>query len=379
MVIMLVVAGGLFALIFAVQGFKSVMMKKYMSMEPPPITVTAMKAKSQTWEKKLGAIGTLRAVKGVDVASEIAGLVRNIHIPSGKNVCRGDILVKLNDDTERAQLESLIAQERYASQKYERDKAQFQIKAVSQQVLDEDVSNLKSMRARINEQKAIIDKKTIRAPFSGKVGITTINPGQYINPGDMIVTLQTLNPILIDFTLPQQVLKDIAVGQDINVKSDSFPQERFTGKITAINPKIDVATRNVQIEARLENPKQLLIPGMFANVEIIIGQPESFLTLPQTAISFNPYGEIAYLIGEQKEEKGKKPKAKKWEKPALIVKQIFVKVGQTRGDQIAILSGVKEGDLVVTSGLLKLKNGTKVAINNQVVPKFEQHPKVADE
>ncbi|MBS0287978.1 MAG: efflux RND transporter periplasmic adaptor subunit [Proteobacteria bacterium] len=376
MIIMLLGLGILFGGIAAFQSFKSHMMKKYMSAAKEAVTVTTIEAKNQDWQPKIKATGSLRAIQGVDVTTELAGLVKNIEFKPGTQVTKGNLLVKLNDDAEVAQLQVLLAAQEIARVTYERDKAQFAVFAVSQQTLDNDEATLKGAIAQVNQQKAVIDKKIIRAPFNGRLGISNVNPGQYVNPGDKIVTLQSLDPIYVDFYIPQQSLKLIKKGQEVSMTSDAYPQKTFKGKITTINPIIDAATRNVQIEATMNNPEQILLPGMFATVEVATGKPLPYLTLPQTAISFNPYGEIAYIVKEKTvNEKSKKNN----NKPILIAEQTFVTVGETRGDQVAVLKGINPGDTVVTSGQLKLKNGSEIVINNTVVPSNNPNPKVVNE
>ncbi|MCL5024213.1 MAG: efflux RND transporter periplasmic adaptor subunit [Nitrospirae bacterium] len=372
MVIMLVAMGLLFGGIFGYHALKSRMMKKSMaSMQAPPVTVSATKAEYATWQKQLRAVGTLRAVRGVDVTTEIAGLVRTLHFASGDGVKEGEVLVQLNADSDIAQLRSLEASAELALTVYERDKKQFAVQAVSQATLDADAADLKSKRAQVAQQAALVEKKTIRAPFAGRLGISTVNPGQYINAGDKIVTLQALDPIYVDFYLPQQELSRIALRQKAAASTDTYPERTFAGKITSINPKVDPDTRNVQVEATFGNPKHELFPGMFASIEVEAGAAKRYLTLPQTAVTFNPYGETVFIV----EEGGTGPGGK----PVLKVRQAFVTVGGTRGDQVAILKGIREGDTVVTSGQLKLKNGSAVIINNQVAPTNEAAPRPVDE
>ncbi|MCS5711307.1 efflux RND transporter periplasmic adaptor subunit [Candidatus Berkiella aquae] len=371
MLIMLIGLGILFGGIFGYHSFKGYMTRKYMSsMGAPPVAVATMTAKNETWQSRTQATGSVRAIRGVDVTTEIAGMITSIEFKPGTQVKKGDLLVRLNDDTEIAQLEALQASEQLAQINYDRDYAQLAFQAVSQSTVDADIANLKNLKAQVEQQKTIIEKKHIRAPFSGRLGICYVNPGQYLNPGDKIVTLQTLDPIYVDFYLPQQTLVAVTKGQSIQATSDTYPGKTFTGKVTTINPLIDVTTRNVQMEATVANPKNELIPGMFANVEITTGKPTPYLTLPKTAIAFNPYGEIAYTIQEQTDKSGKK---------VQTAHQTFVTVGQSRGDQIAVLSGLKEGDTVVVSGQHKLKNGSVVIINNSTMPKNNPNPKTTDE
>ena len=372
MIIMLLAVGILFGGIFGYRAMKSRRMKKSMaSFRPPPVVVTAMKAEYRPWQPQLKSVGSVRAVRGVDVTSEVSGLVRSVLFESGDDAKKGQVLVQLNADSDIAKLHSLQAQADLADTVYERDKKQFEAQAISKAVLDTDISDLKDKKAQVVEQAALVDKKTIRAPFAGRLGITTVNPGQYVNPGDKIVTLQSLDLLYTDFYLPQQELSRIALGQTVVLAIDTYPGRTFTGRITAINPKVDTSTRNVQVEATVSNPKHSLLPGMYASVEVKAGAKERYLTLPQTAVTFNPYGETVYVV----EQTGKGPKGK----PVLTVRQTFVTTGPTRGDQIAILKGVKEGETVVTSGQLKLKNGSQVMINNKVAPLDEANPKPKDE
>jgi len=372
MVIMLVSVGLVFGAIFGFQAFKAKMIKKFMaSMKMPPATVTAMKAELQPWQPQLNAVGSLRAVHGVEVTSEIGGLVREVRFQSGDEVTAGQVLVQLNADADVGLLHSLEAAAELARSTYERDKSQLEIQAVSQAALDADAADLKSKQAQVAQQAAVVDKKTIRAMFDGRLGINAVNLGQYVNPGDKIVTLQSLDPIYADFSLPQQHLSRAKLGQTVTVTTDAFPGRIFNGKITAINPRVDPETRNVQVEATLANSKRELLPGMYASISVEAGAVQHFLTLPQTSITFNPYGESVYVIEEG--VKGADGKS------TLTAKQTFVTVGETRGDQVAILKGVKAGDLVATSGQLKLKNGSAVVINNAVPPSNEASPTPKDQ
>ena len=372
MIIMLIVVGVIFGGIFGFQIFKGQMIKKYLAgNKAPPVTVTAVHAGFAPWQPTLTAVGTMRAVRGVDLSSEVAGQVREVLLKSGSMVKAGEVLVRLNDDTEVAQLRSLQASAELSVTTLKRDKGQLDAQAISQAVVDADQADLNSKNALVAQQQAVIAKKTIRAPFSGKVGITTVNPGQYINPGDKLATLQTVDPILVDFLVPQQALNQLQVGQTVAVKSDANPASSYQGKITAVDAKVDPATRNIQVEAAVGNPKGELLAGMFATSKVQTTAPIKYLTLPQTAVSFNPYGEVIYLISETgKDDKGN---------PVLTVKQSFVTAGHTRGDQVAITSGLKEGDYVVTSGGHKLKNGSTVVVNNSLSPSDASAPAVGNE
>ncbi|TMH34841.1 MAG: efflux RND transporter periplasmic adaptor subunit [Betaproteobacteria bacterium] len=368
MVIMLVIVGVLLGGLVGFNFFKGYMMQKYMAGAPiPASTVTAMTADYQQWQPQLAAVGTLRAVRGVDVTTEVAGLVRSVNFQSGDETPSGKVLAELNVDSDVAQLHALQAAADLAKTVYDRDKAQLDIEVISKAQVDADAADLKSKQAQVAQQQALIDKKSIRAPFAGKLGISTVNPGQYLNPGDKLVTLQTIDPIYIDFYLPQQQLPQIAIGQKVSVSADAYKGMSFPGKINAINPRVDPSTRNVQVEATIPNAKRQLLPGMFANVKIDTGDEQRYLTLPQTAITYNPYGNTVFVIkpSEKKDEKGNAP---------MVAQQVFVTTGPTRGDQIAILKGVEPGAQVVTSGQVKLKNGSPVIVNNSVQPTNSPNP-----
>ena len=358
MVIMLICVSVLFGLIFGWKGFGSFMAMRYFaSMHEPAVTVSTIKIGFSTWQPLLKSVGSLRAIVGVSITTELAGMVKKITLHPGALVNENDILVQLNADSEIGQLQALQAQLALAKLTFERDKAQYAIHGVSKQTVDTDEWNLKNLTGQVAQQSAIVEKKTIRAPFSGRIGISNVNPGQYLSPGDKITTLQTLNPIYVDFYLPQQALAQLKVNQKTMLTTDTFLNKTFEGKITTIEPLVDTSTRNVLVEATIANPQFKLTPGMFATVDVDTEKPLKYLTLPQAAVSFNPFGETVYVI-----------KSKDKSKSELIAEQVFVTTGSTRGDQIAILTGLHEGDIVVTSGQLKLKNGSGVIINNTVQP-----------
>jgi membrane fusion protein (multidrug efflux system) len=368
MVIMLVAVGIVLGGLIGFNWFKGYMMQKYMASAPiPASTVTAMKVDYQQWQPQLSAVGTLRAVRGVDVTTEVAGLVRSIAFKSGDEVKAGQVLVQLNADSDIAQLHALEAAADLASTVYERDKQQLAAEVISKAQVDTDAADLKSKRAQVAQQAALVEKKTIRAPFAGKLGITTVNPGQYLNAGDKVVTLQTIDPIYIDFNLPQQQLPQVAIGQKVILAADAYKGITFEGRVNAINPKVDTNTRNVQIEATIPNAKRQLLPGMYATVKLNSGDEQRYLTLPQTAITYNPYGDTVFVVkaSDKKDDKGN---------AVLTAQQVFVTTGPTRGDQIAIVKGVEPGTEVVTSGQVKLKNGSPVVINNSVVPANSPNP-----
>jgi membrane fusion protein, multidrug efflux system len=372
MFIMLVCAGLLFGGIFGYKAFVSHQMEKAMaSQQAPAVTVSTTTARILPWQPQLKAVGTVRAMRGVDVTTEIAGLVRTVYFKSGDDVRKGQVLVQLNADADRALLHSLEAEAQLAKTTYARDKQQFNVKAISQATLDVSRADLKSKKAQVDQQAAVVDKKTIRAPFSGRVGISTVNPGQYLNPGDRIVTLQSFDSVYVDFFLPQQDIARITLGQTVVVTTDTYPGRNFEGKITAVNPKVDPQTRNIEIEATIANPKHDLLPGMFTSVQVHAGELEHFITLPQTAITYNPYGETVFVVVKA----GQGPQGK----PEWVAKQTFVTIGSLRGDQVAVLKGIKVGDTIVTGGQLKLKSGSRVVINNSIQPSNEAAPEPTDQ
>ena len=371
MLIMLVLVG---ATLFGVFGFKSFVdgkVKEAMSgMGSQPQTVATAVAQLSNWQENVEAVGSLRAVRGADLSLELAGVVDKIEFKSGQDVKAGDLLLRLRNDDDVAKLESLEAVAKLAKITYDRDLKQYKAQAVSQATIDSDAANLKNSNAQVEQQRAIVDKKILRAPFDGNLGLRQVDLGQYLAPGTVIVTLQALTPIYADFLLPQQALDKIEVGQPVAARVDTYPDKTFKGKITAINPKVDTSTRNVQVRATIENPDKQLVPGMYVTVDTEVGEPRKMVTLPQTAISYNSYGDLVYVV----EEKGKGPDGK----PQLTVRQTFVAVGPTRGDQVAITKGLKEGTTVVTAGQMKLRNGVPVVVNNSVVPKDDPNPKPVD-
>ncbi|WP_370625185.1 efflux RND transporter periplasmic adaptor subunit [Polynucleobacter sp. AP-Capit-er-40B-B4] len=369
MIIMLCGVFLLLGLIFAFNQLKTFLIKNFIAgMGLPPATVSTMVIESSEWQPKLTSVGNVRAFRGVELSTELGGLVQTVPIKSGQDVKEGDLLIKLNDASDVAQLNSLKAMADLAKVINERDRQQLAIQAISKNVFDTSAADAKSKQAQVEQQTALVAKKNLKAPFSGRIGIVAINPGQYVNPGDKLLTLQTLDPIFVDFNLPQNNAEQIQVGQEVVVTTDAFKDASFTGKITAVSPKVDTNTRNIQVEAQLANPDKKILPGMFANVNIKLGDQVKYLTLPQTAVTYNPYGSTVFIA---------KPTGKKDKKgnPALEAQQVFVTTGLTRGDQVAILKGIDEGATVVTSGQLKLKNGTPLIINNKVLPANSPDPK----
>src|SRR5579875_3902469 len=368
----------LFVLVIGFNTFKGIMIGKFMaSMSNPPQTVSAMKAEYQTWQPHVEAFGNVRAMHGVDLSFELAGLVESVDVKSGADVQKGQVLMKLVDAQDRAQLAALQAAERLAELTAQRSKAQLAVQAISKAQYDTDMANLKSAQANAAAQAALVAKKTLRAPFSGRVGIITVNPGQYINHGMTVATLQ------------QSSLDKLRVGGRVEVTADAYAGKVFAGTVSATDPKVNTDTRNLGVEATLPNPDKLLVPGMFTKVAVDSGSVQRYLTLPQTAVTYAPYGDTVFVVHDGQppaHDADGKPVPSKQQpaadppgghgkpEPSHYVEQVVVTVGPRRGDQVAILSGIKEGDLVVTSGQLKLKNGTPVNINNSVQPAFDPNP-----
>jgi membrane fusion protein (multidrug efflux system) len=358
-----VVMGG----IFGWQFFIGNMTKKFMgAMATAPQTVSSTIAAASSWQPRTQALGTLRAVRGADLAAQASGVVDKIHIDSGAEVAAGTVLLTLKPNDDPAKLAQLQAQAELAAITLKRDQEQLEAQAVSQATVDADASNLKAARAQVAAQQALIEEKVVRAPFAGRLGIRLVDEGQYLAAGTTVVTLQALDPIFIDFYVPQQALARLKVKQTVSASVDAYPGAAFSGNIASVNSRVDAASRNVQVRASFANTDRRLVPGMYANVDIADGDPSTLVTLPQSSITYNPYGNTVYLVQKSgTDEKGN---------PKLTVLQRFVKLGETRGNQVAVLSGVAAGDEVVTAGQMKLRNGSPVVINNKVVPAGDPNP-----
>jgi membrane fusion protein (multidrug efflux system) len=367
LLILLIVAGVILGGIFGWQLFISKMIAKSMgAMATAPQTVSTVAAATTAWQSRTEALGTLRAVRGADLAAQASGVVDTIHIDSGADVPAGSVLLTLKPNDDPAKLAQLQAQAELAAITLKRDQEQLAAQAISQATVDTDVSSLKSARAQVVAQQALIEEKTVRAPFAGRLGIRQVDEGQYLTAGTTVVTLQALDPIFIDFYVPQQALSHVKMNQIVNATVDAYPGTTFHGKISAISSKVDSTSRNVQVRGSFPNADRRLYPGMYANVEIDNGEATSAVTLPQTAITYNPYGDTVFIVQKNgADEKGN---------PHLTVLQRFVTLGDTRGDQVSVLRGVAAGDEVVSAGQLKLRNGSAVVIDNKVRPSNEPHP-----
>lgn len=370
MIIMLISVTVVIGLVFGFQVFKAHMIKKVMaSLANPPQTVSTIVADYSDWQPATAAVGSLRAVNGANLSLEVPGIVTQLDFKSGDDVQAGQVLLRLRADDDIAKLQALQATAALAQINYDRDRKQFAARAVSRATLDTDVATLKNDQAQVAAQQAIVDQKILRAPFAGHIGIRQVDLGQYLAAGTQVVTLQSLDPLYADFYLPQQALAHLKVGQTVTVQVDTYPSENFTGKISAINPQVDTSSRNVQVRATLANPAHRLLPGMFATLDIDTGAKQRLITLPQTAIAYNPYGDTVYIVVDKG---GKNAMGQ----PNLIAQQTFVTTGATRGDQVAVVKGIKAGDVIVSAGQIKLHNDIPVLINNSVQPLNNPHPMV---
>jgi membrane fusion protein (multidrug efflux system) len=358
-----VIIGG----IFAWQRFIAKKTQQYMgAMASAPQTVSTTVAVSSSWQSRTEALGNVRAVRGADLAAQASGVVGTIHIDSGTEVPAGAVLLTLKANDDPAKLAQLRAQADLAAITLKRDQEQLAAQAISQATVDSDASSLKSAQAQVLAQEALIEEKTVRAPFAGRLGLRQVDEGQYLAAGTTVVTLQALDPIFIDFYVPQQALSHLKTGQAVSARVDAYPGTEFSGKLTSINSKVDAASRNVQVRASFSNPDRRLVPGMYANVDVDNGDPTVQITLPQAAVTYNPYGDTVYIV--QKSGVDEKGNSK------LTVQQRFVQLGDTRGDQVAVKSGIAAGEEVVTAGQMKLRNGSGVVINDKIVPSNDPNP-----
>ncbi len=369
MILMLIIAGLILGGVVWFQGFKTKMIAKAIHGQAnPPQTVATAVAREMRWQPTVDAIGTLAASQQASLSAEVGGLVTAIRFKSGAGVRAGQLLVQMDDAPLVAQLAQLQAQAALARQNLTRDRAQFALHAVSQATLDADEASVKALDAQISAQRALIAQKHIAAPFAGRLGLRHVNLGQYLAPGNAVVTLQKLDPMEIDFTVPQSQVDLIRVGMPAQLRSSAVPGKEFAARVIAIEPQIDTGTRNLTVRARVSNPHDQLLPGAFANVRIDDGAARDYLTLPNAAIAYNPYGATVYVVKDEGRDSHGKPK--------LVAEQRFVTTGPTRGDQVAVLKGLKAGETVVTAGQLKLRNGSPIIVNNSVEPADQANPQV---
>jgi len=335
------------------------------AFQPPPEAVTTTVARQEEWPATLGAIGTAAAVQGVTVSADLPGIVERITFDSGTWVREGEVLALLDARQEQAQLAAAEAQRELTRLNFERMQGLLTERVISRAEFDRATAEHRQAEARVGEISATIERKIIRAPFSGFLGIRHVNLGQYLSGGDAVVTLQSLNPIYVNFGVPQQTAGQMRVGRTVRITTDDLSGVAFSGRVTAIDSIVDETTRNVQVQATLANPEGTLRPGMFVQTEVIVGASSAIVSLPASAISYAPYGDSVFVVTELKDPNGQTYQG---------VRQQFVKLGGSRGDQVAVISGITPGDEVVTSGVFKLRNGAAVQINNNVRPPNNPKP-----
>jgi membrane fusion protein, multidrug efflux system len=357
--------------LFKFQEFKAGILKQVTAqIRAQTPTVATTQATVQQWQPRQTAVGSTRASMGADLAAEIAGVIDQIHFESGQTVPTGTVLLSLRPNDDPAKLAQLQANADLALVALQRDEKQLAAKAIAQATVDSDAANLKVTRALVAAQQAVMAEKVVRAPFAGKLGVRQIDVGQYIAAGTTIVTLQQLDPMFVDFYLPQQAVGQVTVGETVEVTVDAFPGRTFAGKVASLNSKIDPTSRMLQIRADVANPDGVLLPGLSVNVAVATGEPRPLVTIPSAAVAYNPYGSLVYIVHDQKNAAGN---------AQLVANQQFVTTGAARGDQVSILKGVNAGDVVVTAGQLKLHNGSIVKIDNAVQPTDNPRPVVQDQ
>lgn len=377
MIIMLVLVGIVFGAIFGMKWFGNKMMNEYLAKAPvPPATISAAAAGMMTWDNRLETIGSFVPVNGTEVTTESGGIVTAIHFDSGAKVGKGAALVTLDAANEAAELKRLEAQAELAELNRSRREKLYGMEAISKSDYDAAVSEAAAAKSAADAQRAKLAQKYIRAPFAGQLGIRKINLGQYLAPGTAIVSLQTLDPIYFDFSLPEQQVALVQEGLTVNIRVDSMPGEQFAGSVVAIEPQIDEATRNFKLRARLANTDHRLRPGLFGKVALTLPGERSLLVVPRTAISYNSYGTSVFVVQKKKDAPPPPAEPTPGAPPYtdLEVIQRFVKTGDARGDFVAVTDNLKEGEQVATSGLLKLRNQLPVIINNNNTPKAELEP-----
>ena len=338
---------------------------EFAAMQPPPDAVTTIVAAQEEWPATINAIGTVAAVQGVTVSADLPGVVDRIAFDSGRAVQKGDVLVQLDTRQEQAQLAGAESQLQLARLNFERMEGLVQQDAVSRAEYDAAAAAHKQADARLREIRATIERKTIRAPFSGLLGIRQVNLGQYLAGGDPVVPLQSVDPVYVNFGVPQQDVAQVRAGRKVRVTVGELGDTEFTGRVSAVDSVVDQTTRNVQVQATFTNPGAKLRPGMFVQAQVLLGAGQPIVALPASAINYAPYGDSVFVVTDMKNEKGQ---------PYRGVRQQVVKLGPARGDRVAVLSGIKAGEEIVTSGVFKLRNGAPVQVNNKVVPANSNTP-----
>ena len=336
----------------------------------PPTTVTSATVKEEDWAPRLTAVGSVSAVQGAVVSAELAGIVSEINFQNGAEAKKGEVLMKLDASQEEALLRSAEAEAQLARTDLERARDLAIKKVVSSAELDSAQSKFRRMNAVVDQMRSSIAKKTVTAPFDGQLGIRQVNVGQMINAGQQVVGLTALDPVYVDFAVPDQYLSKLAKDLEVTVRSDAFPGRLFKGKLTAINSMVDPVTRNVPLQATLQNPDHALHPGMFAKVEVALSETKKTIVIPGSAVSYAPYGDSVFVLEKQKDPKTGKE--------SEVLRQQFVRIGEARGDFVAVTQGLKAGETIVSTGVFKLRNGMAVAVNNDLAPKPELNPKPPD-
>jgi membrane fusion protein (multidrug efflux system) len=358
----------------ALAGVKTMQIRKLIAdgkkYAAPPESVSSAVAREEKWQGTITAIGSVTAVQGVTVTPELAGIIREINFESGAVVAKDALLVRLDTSTEKAQLHALEAQEELARLTLARERTLRTQNMVPQSELETAEATLKQAQGMADATRAIIQKKTILAPFAGRLGIRLVNLGQYMDTGKPIVSLQSLTPIYADFSLPQQELARLQTGMRVRVTTDAYPVRQFEGALTAINPDLDAQTRSVGLQATFENAEQLLRPGMFARVEVLLPEEKPVLVIPATSVLSAPYGDSVYVIESKPGKDGGKPE--------LAVRQQFIRTGRAQGDFVSVESGLKPGERIVSAGIFKLRNGMSVIENNELSPKNDLAPHPSD-
>ena len=380
MILMLIAALVIFGGVFGIKAMIGAQTNKFFdNMPQPAVTVSSANARQQAWSDDAEAVGTFVAVNGADVTTESGGVVRSIEFQAGQPVRAGAVLVRLNSANEEATLRSLEASAKLARVQAERWQKLGKDKLVSLDDVQSRVTAAANAQAQVDAQRALIEQKTIRAPFSGVLGIRKVNLGQFVGPGDAIVSLQQLDPIYLDFSLPEQRIGQLVEGSMVRATVDAMPGAVFDGRVTATEPLVDPNTRNFKAQATVQNPDGKLRPGSFAHVSFALGGERQVVVIPQTAVSFNPYGNAVFVISKVKRKEGETDmQGKPLTGDKLVVTQRFIKTGAARGDLIAVTDGLKPGEEVVTSGLLKLRNDAEVTVNNKVQPSADAQPQTAN-
>jgi membrane fusion protein (multidrug efflux system) len=357
--------------------FKPNMIKSFLSAQvPPPATVTADVARNEQWVEQLTSIGTLISSHGVDITSQVAGIVTEVYLESGAEAERNASLVKLDVAVEQADLASAKATLGEAEVAFQRQADLIAKRVTSEANLDTARAKRDTATAAVAKIEAVIAQKTIKAPISGRLGIRKVERGQYVSPGMVLVTLQALDPIRVDFPMPEQLIGKLRVGQKLQVTVDAFPGETFKGEIESLDARVAQDTRTLLVRGSLPNGQRKLLPGMFANVTVLAGDPKSVVTVPRTAVTYSLYGNSVYAVKEKPAEAGKAKDAKDDAGPSLIAERRFVKTGQVRDERVAIIEGVKDGEQIVTTGQLKLNPGAAIRIDNaQAIKPYDQRPK----